>query len=263
MSHNFMKYLGVEAGYGRLFGHNDSVSTTTFVFTNSGFYGVNHDTPVIVRHSVWLAGPRANYRTYFFHVLFGLRRDTASAHNVPTTNDQGQTIVENISEHINAFTMAIGGGNDWKISPHWAVRTSFDYVPFFKYGGTFRNVAASVGPVFSFGNRAVVSAVVARGVAVSHSSMSISSLGIMAVPRTEGGAEIVEVASGSVAELANLHVGDLITSVNGKAVNSPMELAAELQNRTPGSQVRLGYMFRSSALGYFGKETVVTLGANK
>jgi len=143
------------------------------------------------------------------------------------------------------------------------VRTSFDYVPSFKYGGTFRNVAASVGPVFSFGNRAVVSAVVARGVAVSHSSMSISSLGIMAVPRTEGGAEIVEVASGSVAELANLHVGDLITSVNGKAVNSPMELAAELQNRTPGSQVRLGYMFRSSALGYFGKETVVTLGANK
>ena len=85
----------------------------------------------------------------------------------------------------------------------------------------------------------------------------------MAGPRTEGGAEIVEVASGSVAELANLHAGDVITSVDGKPVNTPMELAAELQNRAASSQVRLGYMFRGSALGYFAKETVVVLGPNK
>src|SRR5437879_12766073 len=74
MSHNFMKYLGVEAGYGRLFGHNDSVSTTTFVFTNSGLYRVNHDTPVMVRHSVWLTRLSANCRTYVFHVMVELRR---------------------------------------------------------------------------------------------------------------------------------------------------------------------------------------------
>ena len=266
MSHNFMKYLGVEAGYGRLFGHNDSVSTTTFVFTNSGFYGVNHDTPVIVRHSVWLAGPRANYRSYFFHVLFGLRRDTASAHNVPTTNDQGQTMVENISEHTNAFTMAIGGGNDWKISQHWAVRTSFDYVPSFKYGGTFRNVAASVGPVFSFGNRSVFNAIAPGPVVAklsSLSSVSIPALGVSVAPR-EGndGAEIVEVSPGSVAASAFLRVGDVINAVDDKPVKSARELLAELSNRAPGSQIRLGYLFRSSALGYFPKEINVSLGEN-
>jgi S1-C subfamily serine protease len=72
------------------------------------------------------------------------------------------------------------------------------------------------------------------------------------------------IAPGSVAELANLHVGYVITSVDGKPMKSPMELAAELQNRASGSQVHLGYLFHtSSALGYFASETVVILGSNK
>jgi len=54
-------------------------------------------------------------------------------------------------------------------------------------------------------------------------------------------------------------VGYVITSLDGKAVNSPMELTADLQNRPPGSQVRLRYMFHTSALGFFPKETVVIL----
>jgi len=87
----------------------------------------------------------------------------------------------------------------------------------------------------------------------------IPALGIQVTTRDEGGTEIAEVASGSAAELANLHVGYVITSVDEKPVNTPMELTADLQNRTPGSQVRLGYMFHSSALGYFPKETVVIL----
>jgi opacity protein-like surface antigen len=82
-----------------------------------------------------------------------MRWDTAKANGLPTTNDQGQTMLQNISESASAFTMAIGGGNDWKVSRHWAVRTSFDYVPSFKYGITLRNVAAAIGPVFVFGSR--------------------------------------------------------------------------------------------------------------
>jgi PDZ domain len=39
------------------------------------------------------------------------------------------------------------------------------------------------------------------------------------------GAEIVEVQRGSVAELAMLRVGDVITAVDGKPVKSPMEVA--------------------------------------
>jgi len=37
-----------------------------------------------------------------------------------------------------------------------------------------------------------------------------------------------------------------------------MELAAALSGRTPGSQLKLGYMLKS-LLGYFQKETVVIL----
>ena len=90
----------------------------------------------------------------------------------------------------------------------------------------------------------------------------IPALGIQVTTRDEGGTEIAEVASGSAAELAK-HVGYVITSVDGQAVNTPMELTADLQNRTPGSQVRLGYMFHTSALGYFPKETVVILAGTK
>jgi hypothetical protein len=104
-----------------------------------------HTAPLIVRHSLGLLGPRFNYRSVFFHVLFAMRWDTAKANGLPTTNDQGQTMLQNISESASAFTMAIGGGNDWKVSRHWAVRTSFDYVPSFKYGITLRNVAAAIG----------------------------------------------------------------------------------------------------------------------
>ena len=68
---------------------------------------------------------------------------------------------------------------------------------------------------------------------------------------------------GNAASMAMLHAGDLITAVDGKPVKTPMELAAQLQNRTPGSEVHLGSMFRSSALGYFPKETDLILGAQK
>ena len=67
---------------------------------------------------------------------------------------------------------------------------------------------------------------------------------------------------GSVAASAFLRVGDVINAVDDKPVKSARELLAELSNRAPGSQIRLGYLFRSSALGYFPKEINVSLGEN-
>jgi len=60
-----------------------------------------------------------------------------------------------------------------------------------------------------------------------------------------------------VAALAGLHVGDVINAVDGKPVHTPMELAAELENRPTGDKVRLGYMLH----GAWQTETVVLLGA--
>jgi hypothetical protein len=75
------------------------------------------------------------------------------------------------------------------------------------------------------------------------------------------GAKISEIANGGVADHGGLHVGDIINSVDGKAVGGPGEFEAELQNRAPGTNIRVGYMFRSSALGYFSKEVVLPLRA--
>ena len=53
--------------------------------------------------------------------------------------------------------------------------------------------------------------------------------------------------------MASLRAGDLIKSVDGKAVRTPMELAAELSDKT--GKVRIGIL-----RGTFATETVIMLG---
>jgi hypothetical protein len=225
-------------------------------FDVSGYYKT-YSIPTIadvkVRDYSYVGGPRLNFRPFFVHALLGGDHLSGSAMGYSASQD--------------GLAGAFGGGVQQKVSGPWSVRVSADYV-FSRhniFGGpsyTQNNFRAGVGIAYSFGSRST------RDHAASHkassapehpASMSIPSLGIMVAPRNEGGAEIVDIASGSVAELANLHVGEVITSVDGKAVNSPMELAAALQNRASGSQVHLGYMFHTNAMGYFAKETVVIL----
>ena len=156
---------------------------------------------------------------------------------------------------------------------HFAVRSSADWLYTNSHNAPPRDhYRVSIGPVFTFGGRAEVAKAAIGTTAATATTKNpaafrpvvpVPALGIQVTTRDEGGTEIAEVASGSAAELANLHVGYVITSVDEKPVNTPMELTADLQNRTPGSQVRLGYMFHSSALGYFPKETVVILAGSK
>ena len=89
-------------------------------------------------------------------------------------------------------------------------------------------------------------------------STSIPALGVFAGTRVDGGAEITAVSPHGLAELSGLHVGDVINSVDGKEIRTPMELAAVISDRAPGTRLRLGYMFYSS-LGGFHKETVMIL----
>jgi PDZ domain len=89
----------------------------------------------------------------------------------------------------------------------------------------------------------------------SSRGMSIRPLGIVAAPQEFDGAKILEIEPGSVAEMASLHVGDLIKSVDGKAVRTPMELAAELSDKT--GKVRI-----TIQRGTFTTETVILLGAH-
>ena len=83
--------------------------------------------------------------------------------------------------------------------------------------------------------------------------MSINSLGVVVAPQEFDGARILEIVSGGVAEMASLKPGDLIKSVDGKAVRTPMELAAELSEKS--GKVRIGIL-----RGTFATETTILLG---
>ena len=85
--------------------------------------------------------------------------------------------------------------------------------------------------------------------------MSIRPLGIVAAPQEFDGAKILSIEPGSVAEMASLHVGDLVKAVDGKAVRTPMELAAELSDK-------LGKVHITFARGSSTIETVVLLSAH-
>jgi hypothetical protein len=83
--------------------------------------------------------------------------------------------------------------------------------------------------------------------------MPIHSLGVVLVPQEFDGAKILEIVPGGVAEMASLKAGDLIKSVDGKAVRTPMELAAELSDKS--GKVRIGIL-----RGDWATETVILLG---
>ena len=67
---------------------------------------------------------------------------------------------------------------------------------------------------------------------------------------------ILEVEPGSVAEMAGLHMKDVINSLDGKPVKSAPEFEADLTNRAPGATIRLRCMI-PTGLGYFTKETIL------
>jgi hypothetical protein len=85
--------------------------------------------------------------------------------------------------------------------------------------------------------------------------MPVHPLGIVAAPQEFDGAKVLSIEPGSVAEMASLKPGDLIKSVDGKAVRTPMELAAELADKT--GKVRIGIL-----RGTFATETVILLGGH-
>jgi opacity protein-like surface antigen len=203
----------------------------------------------------YAGGPRFNFKPVFVHALVGGDRVGASAFGFTASH--------------TGLSVAAGGGVEYPVSPHWSLRVSADYV-FDRHNvsipgiidttETLNNVRVSAGVAYSFGG-------VAKGAqsrspsptTTTAASVPIPALGLRAGTR-DNGAEIVVIEPGSVAALAGLHVTDVINKIDGKSINTAIELAAELSNHAPGSQVRLGYMFHSSALGYFQKETVVILG---
>ncbi len=224
ISGNFNKWFAAEADVAGYYKNYSGVSVTDYS------YG---------------AGPRFNFKPIFVHALIGGDHLTGSASGISLSQD--------------SLAGAFGGGVQQKVSGPFSIRASADHV-FTRHnilGGpsvTQNNVRVSVGIVYSFGR---------TGDATSspHSTapiagLKISALGIMAVIGRNPGAEVTDEAPNGLAALSGIHVGDVINTVDGKPISTPMELAAELANRPAGDKVKIGFLIR----GQWQSDAVLLLG---
>jgi len=72
------------------------------------------------------------------------------------------------------------------------------------------------------------------------------------------GVKILEVAENSSAASAGLHIGNVITEMDGSPIHTTDDLAAALTQRGPGSRVNVTYLFRTN-LGWMAKQTSLIL----
>ncbi len=204
---------------------------------------------------LYLGGPRINLRPIFFHALVGRDRLSDSAFGI-TVSQTG-------------FAGAFGGGVQWKVARRWSVRASADYV-FARHAiptlasFTENNFRVGAGVVYSFGGRQNATSAQQPSLPLARvavEGIAIPSLGVKAGTR-DNGAQILEVEPSGVADLAGLHVTDVINAVDQIPIRSAPELAAELSRREPGSQIKLGFLFKSSVAQYQ-TEKIVILGQNR
>jgi hypothetical protein len=146
----------------------------------------------------------------------------------------------------------------WRIRLNRMERGEYGFLP---PGVSASSIAAS-GKIYAFGvegedriqtAESVVSGVTTEKLVPGQARSTISALGVTAGTRQSGGAVLLEVEHGGMAEWVGLHAGDVINTLDGKPVRTAPELAAELLSRAPGAKIRLGYLMRTS-LGSFTKE---------
>jgi opacity protein-like surface antigen len=280
---NATRFLGIKADLSGNYGTPIALSSQAQSFLSQ--LGIAAGLPK-VRSYNYLFGPvlfqsRGRFKP-FAHALFGANSVSTNLSNIAAAfGIPGLTLSD------TALAMAFGGGIDVKLTDHISLRAGqVDYL-FTKhnFSGGIQGIAthqnnyrASAGVVFQFGGGSTRSTTSAPSKApppykeparkkepeerpahkvTSSALMPISALGVtvQTTPRNAG-AQITEVAPNSVAALAGIHPEDIINSVNGAQVTTPMELAAALSVIASGTTVRLGYMIR----GAWQTETTVILG---
>jgi PDZ domain len=199
-----------------------------------------------------IVGAEFNFNEYEFHdrlylvgpkFTFGLNRHVSFfLHALP-----------GYATPFNEFAAALGGGVDLKLAPHLIMRPSVEDVITRNAGSTHNTGRGGVAFIFTFGGRTTRTAQTAP--VPARPSENVPQLGIRAASHGEN-VEILEVDPKSTAEATGLRPGDLILSVDGNKVATPADLSAQLTGK---SEIILGYMFRSTALGYIAKDLQITL----
>lgn len=152
------------------------------------------------------------------------------------------------SATYTSFLLQPGGGADFRLSRRLWLRGGIDYSRTNEQGVSVNSVRAIGGIQLRLGRAT-------HEDSRTQYYMAISALGLSASEAESGGAQVRKVVPGSLAAFAGLHAGDVINSIDGKSVRTPMELAAQLSEHKPGDKIKIGYLVN----GYWQGETVVIL----
>ena len=196
-------------------------------------------------------GPRFNYRgrstTGFFHTLVGGDNLHGSISGFGSASQ-------------NSIAFIVGGGvvQQFRPSSHWAVRGSGDYVltrhnianalgnstPSL----TQNNFRASVGIVYVFGLLQELGPRVVKNKNTQPCAAGNEAalLGIIGCD-SSGGVMVKSVQDGSLASAAGIRAGDIIVSVDGRAIHSAHDIEIAVAANNSGV-VKIGYMIQGNFL---------------
>jgi opacity protein-like surface antigen len=248
---NASRWWSIKADLSGHYGTPVTISSAGVAFLSSqGITGL----PPKANSFSYLLGPAMSQRfsrfTLFGHALFGANREAINLHL-----GAGPVQIPAFAVSHTALGMAFGGGIDYKVAPHFAVRGQADYL-YTRHDVTSivpgfvthqNNLRTSVGLLYGFGGAKPVSTPSSHTLPhLSGTVMQIPTLEITTAAGDTPGAVITDEAPQGVAALAGLHLGDVINSVDGKPINTPMELAVELSKRGAGDKVRVSYLVRGS-----------------
>jgi opacity protein-like surface antigen len=195
----------------------------------------------------YLGGPRFNFRPVFFHALVGGDHLTGSVPSVVSG-----------SASQDSFAAAFGGGVEWRVASHWAVRGSADYaltrhnilnlIPGIS-GKTYTqdNFRVSAGLVFLLGE------VNARLPVERHSTAehcdSVSEAPILGVSgcATVNGLKVTLVQPYSPGAKAGINPGDTVVKIDGHPVQSGRDIELAIAASRTGT-ITVGYMIRETWL---------------
>ena len=220
----------------------------TYSIPLGGSYGTLN---VPVRDYSYLAGPRFSFRPLFVHALLG--------------GDHLSASVSTLSASQDSLAGAFGGGVEWPLSRHLAVRASSDYV-FTRHnilGGpsvTQNNIRVSAGIVFTFGGGREGTGRAPSAQATPSQptpKVEFTSLGVAGYP-TDEGFKVTSVRAGSPAAQIFLKPGDVISKIDNQGVKSGQDIDAAVGASATGT-VTVAGLTQTAAVGMIPFEKKVKL----
>jgi len=250
VSGNFNKWFAVEGDFS---GYYKTYSVNTAVLLPGLGLGI---IDLHIHDYGFLGGPRFNLRPVFVHALVGGDHLTGSV-NIPSVGSG--------SASQDSFAGAFGGGVEWKVSPHWAVRGSADYVltrhnilnliPTVSLPDkTQNNFRASVGVVFLLGEIGESSPRESSQPVSSHKPNTsecepVSDVPILGVSgcATGNGLRVTKVQAGSPGAHAGINPGDIVVKIDGRPVGSGRDIELAIAASQTGTII-VGYLVKGNWL---------------